>query len=98
MVEADEETGSAAEGISGRIAPALIFCFPASLLALTKNGTPKELLQSLSGTVGTDSTPEGQRRFCASNTLFLIPSKAALDALNRSQTSERTCGFLRGRS
>lgn len=51
----------------------------------------KELVQSLSGTVGTDSTPEGQRRFAsACNTLFLIASKAALDALYEFRDEIRT--------
>jgi hypothetical protein len=43
----------------------------------------KELVQSLSGIVGTDSTPEGNRRFVsASNTLHLIGSKGVLEALH----------------
>jgi hypothetical protein len=46
----------------------------------------KELVQSLSGIVGTDSTPDGNRRFAsASNTLHLIASKGVLDALHHFQ-------------
>jgi hypothetical protein len=51
----------------------------------------KELVQSLSGTVGTDSTADGQRRFAsACNTLCLIASKSALDALNAFRDEIRT--------
>jgi hypothetical protein len=43
----------------------------------------KELVQSLSGIVGTDSTPDGNRRFAsACNTLHLIASKSVVDALH----------------
>jgi hypothetical protein len=43
----------------------------------------KELVQSLSGIVGTDSTSEGNRRFAsACNTLHLIGSKGVLNALH----------------
>lgn len=43
----------------------------------------KELVQSLSGIVGTDSTPGGNRRFAsACNTLHLIASKSVVDALH----------------
>lgn len=67
----------------------------------------KELVQSLSGIVGTDSTPEGNRRFAAAcNTLHLIASKGVLDALhefqdeirvsNSSRTVERHDALLSG--
>ena len=43
----------------------------------------KDLIQSLSGIVGTDSTPEGKKQFArACNTLHLIASKGVLDALH----------------
>lgn len=43
----------------------------------------KELVQSLSGIVGTDSTPEGNKRFAsACNTLHLIASNEVLEALH----------------
>ena len=46
----------------------------------------KELVQSLSGIVGTDSSPEGNRRFAsACNTLHLIGSKGILEALHHFQ-------------
>jgi hypothetical protein len=46
----------------------------------------KDLVQSFSGIVGTDSTPEGNRRFAsACNTLHLIGSKGVLTALHRFQ-------------
>jgi len=46
----------------------------------------KELVQSLSGIVGTDSSPEGNRRFAsACNTLHLIASPGVLEALHRFQ-------------
>lgn len=42
----------------------------------------KDLIQSLSAIVGTDSTPEGNKHFAiACNTLGLIASKGVLDAL-----------------
>jgi hypothetical protein len=42
----------------------------------------KELVLSLSGIVGTDATPEGNRRFAvACNAILLIAPKPALDAL-----------------
>src|SRR6266700_5018823 len=50
----------------------------------------KELVQSLSGITGTDSTPEGNRRFAgACNTLHLIASKGVLDALHDFQDEIR---------
>src|SRR5450755_4020782 len=50
----------------------------------------KELVQSLSGIVGTDSSPEGNRRFAsAGNTLHLIGSKGVLDALHAFQDEIR---------
>jgi hypothetical protein len=50
----------------------------------------KELVQSLSGIVGTDSTPEGNKRFAAAcNTLHLIASKGVLDALHDFQDEIR---------
>jgi hypothetical protein len=43
----------------------------------------KELVQSFSGIVGTDSTPEGNRRFAAAcNTLHLIASQGVIAALH----------------
>ena len=43
----------------------------------------KDLIQSLSGIVGTDSTPEGNKHFAlACNTLHLIASGGVLDALH----------------
>jgi hypothetical protein len=46
----------------------------------------KELVQSLSGITGTDSTPEGNQRFAsASNTLHLIGSSGVLSALHKFQ-------------
>lgn len=43
----------------------------------------KDFVQSLSGIVGTDSTPEGSRRFAAAcNTLHLIGSPGVLTALH----------------
>jgi len=51
----------------------------------------KELMQSLSGIVGTDSTPEGRRHFAlACNTLHLIASTGVLDALHRYQNETAT--------
>jgi FPC/CPF motif-containing protein YcgG len=50
----------------------------------------KELVQSFSGIVGTDSTPEGNKRFAAAcNTLHLIASKGVLDALHDFQDEIR---------
>lgn len=50
----------------------------------------KELVQSLSGIVGTDSTPEGNRHFAsACNTLHLIGSKGVLNALHDYQDEIR---------
>jgi hypothetical protein len=50
----------------------------------------KEFLVSISGIVGTDSTPEGNRAFAkASNTLHLIGSKGVLEALHAYQTEIR---------
>jgi hypothetical protein len=46
----------------------------------------KELVESLSGIVGTDATPEGRRSFAAAcNTLHLIASEGVLDALHAFQ-------------
>ena len=56
----------------------------------------KELLQSLSGIVGTDSTPEGVRHFAgACNTLQLIGSKGVLDALHAFQDEIRVSNTSR---
>ncbi|MGP8245301.1 MAG: hypothetical protein ACLQVN_12375 [Bryobacteraceae bacterium] len=50
----------------------------------------KELVQSFSGIVGTDSTPEGNRRFAAaSNTLHLIASQDVISALHDFQNEIR---------
>jgi len=50
----------------------------------------KEFLVSMSGIVGTDSTPEGNRSFAkASNTLHLIGSKGVLAALHAYQDEIR---------
>ncbi len=50
----------------------------------------KELMQSLRGIVGTDSTPEGNKRFAqACNTLHLIASKAVREALHDFQDEIR---------
>jgi hypothetical protein len=50
----------------------------------------KEFLTSMSGIVGTDSTPEGNRSFAkASNTLHLIGSKGVLVALHAYQDEIR---------
>lgn len=50
----------------------------------------KNLIQSFSGIVGTDSTPEGNRDFAAAcNTLHLIASKGVLDALHDFQDEIR---------
>jgi hypothetical protein len=50
----------------------------------------KEFLLSMSGIVGTDSTPEGNRSFAkASNTLHLIGSKGVLVALHAFQDEIR---------
>lgn len=50
----------------------------------------KDLIQSLSGIVGTDSTLEGNRRFAAAcNSLHLIASKGVLDALHDFQDEIR---------
>ena len=50
----------------------------------------KELVQSLSGIVGTDSTPEGNRRFAAAcNTLHLIASQGVITALHKFQDEIR---------
>ena len=56
----------------------------------------KELVQSFSGIVGTDSTPEGNRRFAsACNTLHLIGSKGVLNALHRFQDEIRVSNTSR---
>jgi len=50
----------------------------------------KELVQSFSGIVGTDSTPEGNRRFAsACNTLHLIASQGVIAALHNFQDEIR---------
>jgi hypothetical protein len=50
----------------------------------------KELVQSLSGIVGTDATAEGNRRFAAAcNTLHLIASQGVLEALHSFQDETR---------
>ena len=50
----------------------------------------KELIQSLSGIVETDSTPEGNRRFAgACNTLHLIGSIGVLESLHQFQDEIR---------
>ena len=50
----------------------------------------KEFVQSLSGIVGTDSSPEGNRRFAlACNTLHLIGSTGVLEALHHFQDEIR---------
>ncbi len=47
----------------------------------------KELVQSLSGIVGTDASPKGNRRFAsACNTVYLIASPGVLEALHRFRT------------
>jgi len=56
----------------------------------------KELAQSFSGIVGTDSTPEGNRRFAsACNTLHLIGSKGVLNAWHRFQDEIRVSNTSR---
>jgi hypothetical protein len=56
----------------------------------------KELVQSLSRIVGTDSTPEGNRRFAsACNTLHLIGSKGVIDALHHFQDEIRVSNTRR---
>jgi hypothetical protein len=56
----------------------------------------KELVQSLSGIVGTDSSPEGNRRFAsACNTLHLIGSKGVLEALHHFQDEIRVSNSSR---
>ena len=43
----------------------------------------QEFVTALSGIVGTDSTPEGNRRFATtSNTMHLLASKSVIDALH----------------
>jgi hypothetical protein len=50
----------------------------------------REFVTSMSGTVGTDSTPEGNRAFAKScNTLHLIGSRGALAALHAYQNEIR---------
>src|ERR1039457_1147688 len=50
----------------------------------------KELVASFSGIVGTDSTPEGNRRFAAAcNTLHLIASQGVIVALHEFQDEIR---------
>ncbi len=50
----------------------------------------RELVQSFSGIVGTDSTPEGTRRFAAAcNTLHLIASQGVITALHKFQSEIR---------
>ena len=56
----------------------------------------KELIESLSGIVGADSTPEGNRRFAAGcNSLQLIASKGVLDALHAFQDEVRVSNTTR---
>lgn len=56
----------------------------------------KEFVQSLSSIVGTDSTPEGNRRFAAAcNTLHLIGSPGVLAALHRFQDEIRVSNMNR---
>jgi hypothetical protein len=51
----------------------------------------REFLCSVSGIVGSDSTPEGQQSFAkASNTLHLIGSKGVIEALHHSQDGIKT--------
>jgi hypothetical protein len=58
----------------------------------------KEFVQSISGTVGADSTPEGQRRFAAAcNTLHLIASRGVIDALHDFQNEIRVSNMSRDR-
>lgn len=55
-----------------------------------KFGIYKELVQSLSGIVGTDSSAEGNRRFAAAaNTLHLIASPGVIAALHAFQDEIR---------
>jgi hypothetical protein len=50
----------------------------------------KEFLVSVSGTVGTDSTPEGHRSFAkACNTLHLIGTRGVIEALHAYQDEIR---------
>jgi hypothetical protein len=50
----------------------------------------KELVASLSGIVGTDSTPEGNRRLAAAcNTLHLVASQGVIVALHEFQDEIR---------
>jgi len=56
----------------------------------------KELVQSLSGIVGGDTSPEGNRRFAsACNTLHLIGSKGVLSALHNFQDEIRVSNTSR---
>jgi hypothetical protein len=56
----------------------------------------QELVQSLTGIVGTDSSPEGNRRFAsACNALHLIRSKGILDASHRFQDEIRVSNTSR---
>ena len=56
----------------------------------------KEFVVSLSGIVGTDSTPEGNRAFAkASNTLLLMGSKGVLTALYEFQDEIRVSNAAR---
>jgi hypothetical protein len=56
----------------------------------------KELVQSLSGIVGTDSTPEGNQRFAvACNTLHLIASQRVITALHEFQDEIRVSNINR---
>ncbi|HZT35572.1 MAG TPA: hypothetical protein VFA15_06610, partial [Nitrososphaera sp.] len=56
----------------------------------------KDFIQSLSGIVGTDSMPEGNKRFAAAcNTLHLIASKGVLDALHDFQDEIRVSNVNR---
>jgi hypothetical protein len=84
------------------ISAAAAIVVPAGIFYLTKwkerqaNGQRykfeiyKELVQSLSGIVGTDSTLDGNRRFAAAcNTLHLIASQGVIAALHEFQDEIR---------
>jgi hypothetical protein len=90
------------------ISAAAAICVPAISFYLTKSKERqadwqrykfelyKELVQSFSGVVGTDFTPEGSRRFAsACNTLHLIGSKGVLEALHHFQDEIRVSNTRR---
>jgi hypothetical protein len=59
----------------------------------------REFVAALSGTVGTDSTPEGNRRFALScNTLNLIASKDVITALRNFQDEIRVSNANKSRA